>query len=36
MAQIIICDVCGTKKNVTRKHYAYDRRSDGVGARNRA
>lgn len=33
MAQIIICDVCGTKKNVARKHYAYDRRSDGVGGR---
>lgn len=32
MAQILICDVCGTRKNVNRRQYAYDRRSDGAGS----
>ena len=33
MATIEVCDICGTRDNVNRRHYAYDRQADGAGGR---
>lgn len=32
MATINICDICGTRNNVNRRQYPYDRRIDGAGS----
>jgi hypothetical protein len=32
MATIIVCDMCGSKDNVKRRSYYYDRKMDAAGS----